>query len=407
MKLTPRKYQSLAAEAGIKALKYNKNNTMISAPTASGKSIIISEICHQLDDATLILQPTKEILEQNYAKLQAYEIEDIGVYSASMKRREVEKYTYATIGSIYKKPELFRQFKYVLQDECHLYNPKGENSMYNSFFRAIGNPKVLGLSATPYRVVPGYYTDPLGEKYYTAKLQVLNRIHPFFFREFCYNITNKSLFDGGYLSPMDYIIPSSKIDAREIALNTTGADFNDKELEDYMNSPKNVAKLVDGIVENDHLAPNNLIFCTSIRHAYNSAERLSSLGYSCEVLTGEMSNTERERILTGLRDGKIKRLFNVGVLTTGADFPGLYMVTLGRPVLSLGLYYQMCGRSIRLDPFNPSKRSTILDPFKLHERFGRVKTIEITKNGYKDEVRTELGVMTGVPLFNFKINKNE
>jgi DNA repair protein RadD len=71
----------------------------------------------------LILQPSKEILEQNYNKLKSYGIDDISIYSASLKSKEIAKYTYATIGSIYKKPELFSSFEYVIIDECHGVNP--------------------------------------------------------------------------------------------------------------------------------------------------------------------------------------------------------------------------------------------------------------------------------------------
>jgi DNA repair protein RadD len=49
------------------------------------------------------LQPSKEILEQNYQKLMSYNPEiDAGIYSASKGRKEIAKFTFATIGSIYK-----------------------------------------------------------------------------------------------------------------------------------------------------------------------------------------------------------------------------------------------------------------------------------------------------------------
>src|SRR5690348_8027226 len=104
-----RKYQEMAVEAGQKSLAGSRNEVIV-APTASGKSLIISELCHRLDDATLILQPSKEILEQNYDKLLSYGVKDIGIYSASMGRKDIDRYTYATIGSIYKDPSLFKHF---------------------------------------------------------------------------------------------------------------------------------------------------------------------------------------------------------------------------------------------------------------------------------------------------------
>jgi len=406
--LTLRKYQELAVEAGYKSLKHSKSNEVIVAPTASGKSVIISELCHRLDEPTLILQPTKEILEQNYSKLvNNYGVLDIGIYSASMNRKDVGKFTYATIGSIYKKPELFKHFKYVLVDECHLVNPQGFG-MYKTFFQGIGNPKVLGLTATPYRLCQKYFRDK-GDMYYTSMLQVLNRIPPFFFKSFAFKITNKRLFDEGYLAPIDYVYPEKGMDLSSLKLNTTGADFDEATMEKFINSPSNITNLVEAIVQEDHRLRNNLIFCSSIKHATLSAEMLAGMGYDCEVLTGKDSSERRTQVLTDFKSGKIKRLLNVGVLTTGFDMPTLYGVTLARPTLSLALYYQIVGRMIRLDPDNPNKVGTFLDITNASKRMGRIETIRLTKEdgGYKDQVETEVGVLSGMPLFTFQITNKE
>lgn len=402
---TLRKYQELASDYGEISLTKRKNNEVIVAPTASGKSLIISELCHRLNDAVLILQPTKEILEQNYQKIQSYGITDVGIYSASMDRKDIGKYTYATIGSIYKKPELFKHFKYVIIDECHLVNPKGLG-MYTTFFKQVGKPSVLGLTATPYRLVNKFYQEG-GETYYTSMLQVLNRIHPFFFRSFCFTITNQRLFDEGYLSPIEYFYPEKDIDVSKIKINTTGADFDEKAMEAYMTSPDNVTRLVDAIVQKDEELSNNLIFCSSIRHAVLSCELLAKMGYDCEMVTGEDPIKRRDQIISDFRSGKIKRLLNVGVLTTGFDMPSLYAVTLARPTLSLGLYYQIVGRMIRLDPTNPDKVGTFIDVTNASKRMGRIETIRLTKDGFKDQVETERGVISGVPLFNFKVKDHK
>jgi DNA repair protein RadD len=404
--LTLRKYQELAVEAGYKSLS-RPNNEVIVAPTASGKSVIISELCHRLDEPTLILQPTKEILEQNYRKLVDYGVMDIGIYSASMKRKDVGKYTYATIGSIYKKPELFKHFKHVLVDECHLVNPQGFG-MYKTFFKALGNPSILGLTATPYRLCQRYFREN-GDMYYTSMLQVLNRIHPFFFKSFAFKINNARLFEEGYLAPIDYVYPEKGMDLSSLKLNTTGADFDETTMEEFINSPKNITNLVEAVIQEDHRMRNNLIFCSSIRHATLSAEMLAKMGYDCEVLTGQDSLEKRGQILADFRSGKIKRLLNVGVLTTGFDMPTLYGVTLARPTLSLALYYQIVGRMIRLDPENPNKVGIFLDITNASKRMGKIETIKLTKEygGYKDQVETEVGVLSGMPLFTFQVTNKD
>lgn len=71
---------------------------------------------------------------------------------------------------------------------------------------------------------------------------------------------------------------------------------------------------------------------------------------------------------------------NVGVLTTGFDFPELSTVVLARPTMSLALYYQMCGRAIR--PYK-DKVSWVVDLCGNYKRFGRVDELAMrqTKPG--------------------------
>ena len=118
-------------------------------PTGSGKSLIIADIAARLDGHTLVFQPSKEILEQNFKKLCSYGILDCSIYSASFNSKEISRITFATIGSVKNHPELFTHFKNIIVDECHLVNPK--EGMYKDFFDAV-KCKVLGLTATPYRL---------------------------------------------------------------------------------------------------------------------------------------------------------------------------------------------------------------------------------------------------------------
>lgn len=127
-------------------------NDIVVLPTGAGKSVVIAHLAKEIDSDVLILQPSKEILEQNFKKLSLYvDPSEIGIYSASMNDKTIGRYTFATIQSIYKKPEDFKHFRLVIIDECHLVNPKNNWGMFTSFLKAIGNPKVIGFTATPYR----------------------------------------------------------------------------------------------------------------------------------------------------------------------------------------------------------------------------------------------------------------
>jgi hypothetical protein len=100
---------------------------------------------------------------------------------------------------------------------------------------------------------------------------------------------------------------------------------------------------------------------------------------------------------------------NKGTVTimgnTGFDFPGLDTITLARPTLSLALLYQQCGRGFRTDPQSPGKRCKIIDLTSNILKLGRVETIDILpeEGGWKDTIVTERGVISGQPLFTFKV----
>lgn len=131
-----RYYQNDANEAIKKDLS-RTGNSLVVIPTAGGKSHVIAYTA-QLSESVLILQPTRELLAQNMEKLSLIvPKEDIGAYSASFKSREIKKFTFATIQSVYKKPELFVDFDLILIDECHLLNPKDMNTMFISFISKI------------------------------------------------------------------------------------------------------------------------------------------------------------------------------------------------------------------------------------------------------------------------------
>jgi DNA repair protein RadD len=118
-------------------------------PVAFGKSIVIAHIAKEIEGKTIILQPSKELLEQNYEKLV-----NLGgkasIYSASMRQKEFGDITYATIGSICKIGNKFTDCKNLIIDECFPYNTQisTENrcerigTLYNKFIKGIILPKV-------------------------------------------------------------------------------------------------------------------------------------------------------------------------------------------------------------------------------------------------------------------------
>lgn len=112
--------QELPVAIGVEFFKTPKMQpSIIVAPTAFGKSIVIAHIARGIGERVLVLQPSKELLEQNYNKFTTLGGE-ASIYSASMGEKEIGDVTYATIGSIINIAHEFRSlgFTKVIIDEC-------------------------------------------------------------------------------------------------------------------------------------------------------------------------------------------------------------------------------------------------------------------------------------------------
>ena len=406
MRYELRPYQQEAADIAVDHLKTYGKPFVVQAATGAGKSLIIADVCMSLDEPVLVLQPSKELLEQNHAKLLSYDPDiDVGIYSASKNSKEIRKYTYATIQSIYRKPELFTHFKYVIIDECHQVNPKKLSGMYTSFLKAIGCRNVCGLTATPYRMDQKFFNDN-GQLTYTAYLKMINRIYPFFWKNIVYKVETQDLIDEGWLCAIKY--KADDVDWNSLKVNSTGADFTEESLERFSNDER-LMKIAKSIKLIDENCNRNLIFCSSLRAAERTRMLLDTMGVRAEVVSSKTPKKTREELVEAFRRGDFKHMINVGVFTTGFDVPELDSIVLARPTMSLALYYQMVGRGVRKDPLNPEKKLRVFDFAGCVRRLGRVESIRLAKEAppddFKDMVVSEVGRMDETPLFSFVVKK--
>jgi DNA repair protein RadD len=359
-----RQYQEDAVQAGINYFQSpEKGNALVVIPTGGGKSLCIAETIKRLGQPALIFQPSKEILEQNYQKYTSYGY-SAGMYSASKNRKEIAGVTFATIGSVVNSPELFKHVKYIIGDEAHFFNPKG--GMYDSFLKAIGNPKTLGFTATPYRL----NTDGFGG----SMLKFLTRTRPRIFDNLIYYVQNKTLFDQGYLTPITYYaIPG--FDQNMLSWNTTGADHSDKSVDAYyqkINFPASILKVVTSLKSK---RKNCLIFTRGVAEAHYVARYVPDV----VVLSAKTPPKEREQIILKWYAGEIWGIVNVGIMTTGIDFPELECIVIARPTMSLTLWYQMLGRGIRIHP--DKKDCWAVDMGDNIRFFGKVENLHINTEG--------------------------
>lgn len=368
MSFALRDYQQAASDKAVAFFldSKKKHNAIMVLPTGSGKSLVIADIASKLDGHTLVFQPSKEILEQNFKKLCSYGILDCSIYSASFSSKEISRITFATIGSVRSHPELFTHFKNIIADECHLVNPK--EGMYKTFFETV-KCKVLGLSATPYRLS--------SSQGFGSMLKFITRTRPAIFKEVIYHVQISTLLDMGFLAKLNYYSMNPLgWNEQNLRVNSTGADYTDRSVVREYERIDFYSYLVNIIQR--LLNPKQggkrkgiLVFTRFLKEA----ERLTWSVPGCAIVSGDTPKGERERILSEFKSGSITVVANVGVLTTGFDYPELDTIVLARPTMSLALYYQMVGRAIRP---HPSKESGwIIDLVGNHKRFGEVKDLNL------------------------------
>lgn len=407
-----RDYQQEASDASIRFFRSKtERNGILILPTGSGKSLCIADIAHRLDGNVLVFQPSKEILEQNYNKLRSYGVEDCSIYSASFKKKEISRITFATIGSVKAHMEDFNHFRYIIIDECHQVN--SEEGMYRNFFDC-AKRKILGLTATPYRLSASLqYYDKEGKTVFRPKdeegsvefdekianrqiigenkciLKFITRTRPRVFHDVIYQVDISTLLERGYLARLQYF-DLSIMNHAAIKRNSTGRDFDDSDLfRQYQetNLATHLVNIVRRLQRPKSGVPRKgiLVFTKFI----DESEKLCKEIEGCAMITGATKKRERERILKDFKAGKIKVVTNVGVLTTGFDYPELDTVVMARPTMSLALYYQIVGRAIR--PHPEKETAWIVDLCGNYKRFGRVEDLHLA------EPRAGEYIITGCP----------
>lgn len=345
-----------------------KGSGLVVLPTGAGKSLVIADFVNKLGEPVLILQPSREILSQNREKLLQYvDKTEVGVYSASFKAKDIRRFTFATIQSVYKKPGEFSHFGVVIIDEVHLLDTKNKKGMFTKFLRGIGSFRVFGLTATPYRVEVETIRD--FKKRESSMISKLRMLVPSTFAQMLYVANTKELTEQGFLCPLTY-----KTDV-EIPV-----DFNvssDKKLVDMF-----VLQLSFGddkikqVLAEIPKHKSVIVFCPTVDLAIRF-ERIYG-GRDSSVVDGHTPEAARDRILGNFKKGDIRVIFNCGVLTTGFDHPGIDCIILLRPTKSLTLYNQMIGRGTRNAP--GKKECVIVDLTGTVAHLGKLEDIEVMKD---------------------------
>ena len=334
-----REYQQRSINQLYDWFLHHNGNPCLNLPTGSGKSIIIASLCqdalsHWPDTKIILLTHVKELIEQDTRQiLNVWPDAPVGVYSASVGVKKLGyPITVAGIQSIRHKAKNVGHIDLCIVDEAHLISHKAEGS-YRTFIddlRAINpNLRVIGLTATPYRLGHGLITDK-----------------PAIFDDILEPTSIEELLAHGYLAPLRSKRPDNLLSTDGV--NKRGGEFIEAELQKAVNKKDQNLRVACEIIRYAEERKAWLIFCTGVAHAHAMSEILNKLDVPTACITGDTAKAEREAIVEGFKTGRLRALTNANCLTTGFDYPDIDLIAMCRPTLSPGLYVQMAGRGMRI-----------------------------------------------------------
>ena len=350
--------------------KGNVGNPVVAMPTGTGKSVVIGRFVAKVmqlwpSQRIMMLTHVKELIEQNADKLrQIWPTAPLGIHSAGLNARDVANpVIYGGVQSVaptIKKaleeagegmfPDDRLHFGWrdlVLIDECHLLSPE-DDTLYQyviSELRKI-NPrlKVIGFTATPYRLKQGMITDGG------------------VFTDVCFDLTTIDNFNRliaeGFLAPLIPRPTNTIIDVSNVGMSK--GDYNQKQLEEAFDDET----MFSGVKEMVDLGQDRrcwLVFSAGVKNAEKLAAMLQYLGISAAAVHSKNKAKENDKRIEAFKNGEIRALVNANKLTTGFDLPMIDLIGMFRPTLSPGLWVQMLGRGTRPSPATAKSNCLVLD----------------------------------------------
>lgn len=364
----PRWYQLAAENSIFEYFQSGKTgNPVLVLPTGTGKSVIVASFIKRVlqtwpNQRVMMLTHVKELIAQNASKLQAvWPTAPIGVHSAGLKSRDtLNPIIFGGVQSVSKTIEKaekdgfefagctnpFGHRDLVIIDEAHLFSPK-EGTQYQYIIGELKkvnpNIKVIGLTATPYRLGQGMLTDDG------------------FFTDICYDISGVEAFNRliseGFLAPLIPRATTTQVDVSNVGMSA--GDFNRKQLQNAVDKDEITYNALKEACELGYDRKCWMIFASGVDHCEHIAAMLETFGISATFVHSKIKAKERDRRLEDFKAGVYQAIVGFRVLTTGFDHPPIDLIIDLYPTVSPGMHVQKYGRGTR--PCEGKENCLVLD----------------------------------------------
>lgn len=313
-----RPYQAEGEAAIFQAWKDGYRSVFYQLCTGGGKTVLFVNIIKKFIAAgkrVVLVAHREELISQAWNTLYKNQI-----YAGIIKGDVTPNFSLPcqvcsiqTLGRRTKLP----QAHVVIFDEAH--HSQDDNTYGNILIDHLPNARVLGVSATPYRL------NGSGFK----KLYDVLICGPSF----------RDLVSWGYLTPLRYFV-ASRPDLTRVSISK--GDYAVEEAAGIMK----LAPLVESYLEYCR-GMCGLVFAVNIDHSKQIVRQYSAAGIAAAHVDANTPPEERRQIFRSLAERKLYIVVNVGIATEGTDIPNIDFVQLARPTKSLALFLQMVGRTTR------------------------------------------------------------
>jgi ATP-dependent helicase IRC3 len=330
-----RPYQNDTLNAAKAAYLNGVYKQLVVLPTASGKTVIFSNLAKHLgiSKRVLVLVNQEELADQAAEKIKKWNPEDsVSVEMAARQSNPSDRFVVASVQTLSagngKRLAKFDPATVgaIICDEAHLSVTNSWSTVLEHFGLLEGNPhKILlfGCTATPNR------TDNVG----------LAAVYD----EVVYTYTIKDGIKDGWLANLRGCQVKTPVSLDGVG--TRSGEFIPAQLGNAINTPLRNKILVEGWKRYAN-GLRTLAFCVDIQHAKDVAAEFLAQGVKAEAIWG--GDPERADKIQRLRTGETSLLANCQLLTTGFDCWQVECILMARPYGSQLTYTQALGRVLRI-----------------------------------------------------------
>ncbi len=307
----------------------SKDFGTLSAPTGSGKTVMALYMIAQRNQPTMIIVHTKDLAFQWIHQIQSFfRIPENEVGFIGSGRYEIGKaITVALVQSIYNCAEdVSRHIGHLVVDECH----RTPSRTFTEAVTMFNSKYMLGLSATPWR------------------RDRLSRLIFWHLGSVYHEIKKSDLIESGDILSPEII-------------------FRETDFKPYSDPIKEYSKMLSELTADDkrnHLIVSdvaqevrknggvNLVLSDRKTHCETLKALLQyRFKVSSELLTGDLTDSQRRNVVNRLENGQTSVLIATGQLIgEGFDCKSLSTLFLATPVRFSGRVLQYLGRVLRPAP---------------------------------------------------------